>query len=140
MSSSSKETTQTQSSSTRPWEQAMPLINTLLGQYGAQDTSVTGDQSTALASLKNSLSGLPNFGGSGADAVSKLFSSDSSPQVGMLQGAYGDLKKNLGATASGANLNPYDTPGFGDAIASKTADFLATGVITNQCAGSCDPD
>lgn len=134
MSSSSKETSQTQSSSSQPWAQALPLVNQLLGQYGAQDTSVTGDQSTALASLKNSLSGLPNYGASGADAVSKLFSSDSSPQVGMLQGAYDTLKTNLTPTASGANLNPYDTPGFGDAI--RTAIDDATKATKGVYAGS----
>ena len=134
MSSSSKDTQQTQSSSTAPWAQAMPLVNQLLGQYGNQSTSVTGDQSTALASLKNSLSGLPNFGASGADAISKLFASDSSPQVGMLQGAYGDMKSNLGATASGANLDPYKTPGFSDAINTAIAD--ATKATKNVYAGS----
>ena len=52
----------------------------------------------------------------------------------MLQGAYGDLKKNLGATASGANLNPYDTPGFGDAI--RTAIDSATNQTKGVYAGS----
>lgn len=124
MSSSSKETQQTQSSQTRPWAEAMPLVNTLLGQYGGMSTGVTGDQSSALAGLKNSLSGLPNFGGSGAEAIGKLFSSDSSPQVGMLNSAYDTLKTNLGSTASGANLNPYDTPGFADALNTATNDAL----------------
>jgi len=134
MSSSSKETQQTQSSQTRPWEEAMPLVSQLLGQYGGMSTGVTGDQSSALAGLKNSLSNLPNFGASGADAISKLFSSDSSPQVGMLQGAYDTMKTNLGATASGANLNPYETPGFGDAI--RTAIDDATRTTKGVYAGS----
>jgi hypothetical protein len=124
MSSSSKETQQTQQSQSQPWAPALPLVNQLLGQYGGMSTGVTGDQSDALAGLKSSLSNLPNFGQSGADSISKLFASDSSPQVGMLQSAYGDLKSNLGATASGANLNPYDTPGFSDALKTATDDAL----------------
>jgi hypothetical protein len=134
MSESKKSTEQSQSSQTRPWEEAMPLVNTLLGQYGGMSTGVTGDQSSALAGLKNSLSNLPNFGASGADAISKLFASDSSPQVGMLQGAYDTMKTNLGATASGAHLNPYDTPGFGDAI--RTAIDDATRTTKGVYAGS----
>lgn len=112
----------------------MPLINTLLGQYGGMSTGVTGDQSSALAGLKNSLSGLPNFGSAGASAIGKLFSADSSPQVGLLQSAYDTQRSNLGATASGANLNPYDTPGFGDAI--RTAINDTTNQVKGVYAGS----
>jgi hypothetical protein len=124
MSSSSKETQQSQQSETRPWAEAMPLVNTLLGQYGSMSTGVTGDQSSALAGLKNSLSGLPNFGGTAAESIGKLFSSDSAPQVGMLNTAYDTLRTNLGGTASGANLNPYETPGFSDALRTATDDAL----------------
>lgn len=124
MSSSSKETTQQQSSQTRPWEEAMPLVNTLFNQYSGMNTGVTGDQSSALAGLKNSLSNLPNFGATASEGLSKLFSSDSTPQVGMLNSAYDTLKTNLGSTASGANLNPYETPGFADALNTATTDAL----------------
>lgn len=124
MSSSSKETQQSQTSQTRPWEESQPLINSLLSQYGGLSAGVTGDQSAALAGLKNSLSGLPNFGSTAAEGLGKLFSSDSTPQVGMLNTAYDTLKTNLGGTASGANLNPYDTPGFGDALRTATDDAL----------------
>lgn len=134
MGSSSKTTEQSQQSSTRPWEQAMPLVNSLLGQYGNLSTGVTADQSDALAGLKNSLSNLPNFGQSGADAISKLFSADSSGQVGMLNDAYGTLKTNLSGTASGSNLNPYETPGFGDAI--NTAIQDATNKVKGVYAAS----
>ena len=134
MSESKKTTEQTQSSTTSPWEPAQGLLTNLISQYSGLNTGVTGGQSSALASLNNSASNLPNFGSSGADAISKLFSSDSSPQVGMLQGAYGDLKSNLGATASGANLNPYNTPGFSDAI--NTAIQDATKATKGVYAGS----
>jgi len=102
----------------------MPLVNQLLGQYGGMSTGVTGDQSSALAGLKSSLSNLPSYGQQGADSISKLFSSDSSPQVGMLQSAYDTMKTNLTPTASGANLNPYETPGFADALRTATDDAL----------------
>lgn len=135
---SSKETTTTQntSSETRPWQEAMPLIGKLLSGYGGQSTGVTGDQSAALDSLKASLSNLPNFGGAGADAISQLFKGigSSGDQVGMLKDAYGTLQKNLSGTASGANLNPYETPGFGDALRTIIND--TTNAVKSQYAGS----
>jgi hypothetical protein len=138
MSSSSKETKQTQESQTRPWAEAMPLVNTLLGQYGNLNTGVTSDQSAALAGLKNSLSNLPNFGGTAAESLGKLFSSDSTGQVGMLNSAYDTLKTNLGATASGANLNPYETPGFADALKFASDDALNR-VKSTYAASGRDP-
>ena len=129
MTESSKTTEQSQSSSTRPWEQAMPLLGNLFSQYGSMNTGVTANQGGALTNLANAASSIPNFGEAAAGGINKLFSSDSSPQVGMLQSAYGDLKSNLGGTASGANLNPYDTPGFGDALRTIIQD------TTNQTKG-----
>jgi hypothetical protein len=122
MTESSKTTEQSQSSQTRPWAEAMPLVSSLFSKYGNLDTGVTPNQGGALTNLANSVSNLPNFGSQGAGAIGKLFSSDSSPQVGMLQSAYGDMKTNLGGTASGAHLNPYETPGFSDAIRTMIQD------------------
>lgn len=122
MTESSKSTEQSQTSQTRPWEESMPLVNSLLSQYGGMNAGVTANQGGALTNLANATSAIPNFGSTAAGGINKLFSSDSSPQVGMLQSAYGDLKSNLGGTASGANLNPYETPGFADAIRTMMQD------------------
>lgn len=135
--SSSKNTTQnaSTSSSSSPWAASMPLISSLLGSYGSLGTGVTGDQGGALAKLQAALSNAPNFGDAAASAVGNLFSKgDSSPQVGMLNDAYSTLKTNLGSTASGANLNPYDTPGFSDAM--RTAIDDATKSVKGVYAGS----
>lgn len=129
MTDSSKTTNQSQQSTTSPWAPAQGLLQNLIGQYGGQSTSVTPEQSAALANLQSSTSGLPNFGDQGTGAVNNLFSSSTQPQVGMLQNAYGSLQNNLGATASGANLDPYSTPGFGDALKTMTSD------ITNATKG-----
>lgn len=129
---SSKETTTQQSSSTSPWTPAMPLVNSLLSSYGGLNAGVTGDQSNALASLKAAAAAIPNFGGSAADAISRLFSqgaTGSPGQVGMLNDAYGTLQRNLNPTAAGANLDPYSTPGFGDAVKTMIQD------ATNQVKG-----
>lgn len=123
MTESSKTTNQSQSSTTAPWAPAQGLLTNLIGQYGGLDTSVTGGQSSALDNLASSVSGLPNFGSAGAGAINNLFSSSTAPQVGQLNSAYGTLQNNLGATASGANLDPYSTPGFGDAIKTTMDDI-----------------
>jgi len=129
MSESSKTTDQSQQSQTSPWSAAQPLLDKVLGQYGSQSTAVTPGQSDALANLTQATAGLPNFGSQGTGAINNLFSSSTAPQVGMLNQAYGDLRTNLGSTASGANLDPYSTPGFGDALKTMTSD------ITNATKG-----
>ena len=134
MADSKKTTEQTQQSQTSPWAPTQGLLTSLIGKYSGVDPSVTGDQSSALSNLTSSVSGIPNFGSAGAGAIGKLFNSDNSGQVGMLNTAYDTLRGNLGGTASGANLNPYDTPGFGDAI--KTAINDATNATKSVYAGS----
>lgn len=47
----------------------------------------------------------------------------------MLQSALSGLQGNIGGTASGADLNPYSTPGFSDALKTMTND------ITNSVKG-----
>lgn len=114
--------TETQSNS-QPWSEATPMLRNLMARYGGLNTDVTGGQANALTNLSASAAGIPNFGATGAAGVNKLFSTDTSPQVGMLTSGYDTLQKNLGGTASGAELNPYSTPGFSDAIATMTGDI-----------------
>lgn len=129
MTDSSKTTDQSQQSTTAPWAPTQALLSGLIGKYSGLDTSVTPGQSSALANLGASTENLPNFGSQGVGAVNNLFNSSTAPQVGMLQNAYGTLQNNLNPTASGANLNPYSTPGFSDALNTATSD------ITNATKG-----
>ncbi len=125
MTDSSKTTDQSQQSQTSPWASAQPLLDKVLSGYGNQSTAVTPGQSSALANLTQATAGLPNFGKQGTGAINDLFSSSTQPQVGMLNKAYGQLNTNLGGTASGANLDPYSTPGFSDALAKMTSDITS---------------
>lgn len=120
---------QTQQSTSQPWAPAQPLLQNLIDQYSGQSTAVTGGQKSALDNLSTSAAGIPNFGDQGAGAVDKLFSSTTAPQVGMLTDALKGLNTNIGGTASGAELDPYSTPGFSDAINTMTSD------ITNKVKG-----
>jgi hypothetical protein len=129
MTDSTKTTEQSQQSTTNPWAPAQGLLTNLLGQYGGMDPSVTAGQSSALANLQNATGSVPNFGDAASGALGKLFGSDNSAQVGMLNNAYSTLQGNLGATARGDNLDPYKTAGFSDAINAATSD------ITNKVKG-----
>jgi hypothetical protein len=133
MTDSTSTTQQTQSSQSQPWAAALPLVNNLISKYGNQSTDVTGQQSTALANLNQATSNLPNFVPQASTAISNLFNTNTAPQVGMLQTAYDTQKANLSPIASGST-NPYDTPGFSDAI--KTAIADTTNAVKGVYAGS----
>lgn len=121
-------TTTTQSSS-QPWSEATPMLRTLMAKYGGINTDVTGAQTSALNNLSDAAGSVPNFGGAAANGVGRLFNSDTSGQIGMINTGYDTLNKNLGGTASGAELDPYSTPGFSDALKTGMED------ITNQVKG-----
>ena len=113
----------------QPWAPATPLLQSIIDKYSGMSTNVTGGQANALSNLNASAAGIPNFGSTGASGVQKLFGTDTSGQIGMINSGYDALKSNLGGTASGAELDPYSTPGFGDAI------NTAMGDITKQVKG-----
>jgi hypothetical protein len=120
-------TTQNQSTATQtdPWSAATPLLQSMISKYGNVSTDPTAAQNAATTNLINSTTGLPNFAPQGGAAINGMFGNS-----GMINNAYGDLKNNLGGWASGANLNPYSTPGFSDALKTMNSD------ITNQVKGT----
>lgn len=99
------------------------MLQEVLAKLGRQNTDITGGQESALANLNSAAAGIPNFGASSSEAIKNLFSSSTAPQVGMLTDAYKTLQGNLGGVASGAQLDPYSTPGFSDAISRMTKDI-----------------
>lgn len=125
----SQTTQQSQASTTNPWDPAQPMLKSLLAQYGGQSTAVTPEQQSALSNLNASASNIPNFGANASGAVNNLFSSNTDPQIGMLRSSLNQLQGNIGGTASGAELDPYSTPGFSDALKTMTQD------ITNSTKG-----
>ena len=138
MTESSKQSSQTQQSQTNPWAPAIPLATSLLGKYQGQNTDVTGGQKSALDNLTSATSNIPNFGASGAQAITNLFSSNNQPQVGVLNDAYSKLNANLNPIANGSQLNPYSTPGFGDALAT-TMDDITNRVKSSYNGSGRDP-
>jgi len=137
MGSDTPATTDTKSS-TSPWTEATPLLKNMISKYGGMNTDVTGLQSNALSNLNASAAGIPNLGATATGGVNKLFNNDVSPQVGMLGQGYDTLKANLGGTASGADLNPWNTPGFSDAMDTLSKN-ITTGVKGVYAGSGRDP-
>lgn len=120
---------QTQNSKTDPWAPAIPALTGALNKLTGLNTDVTGDQQTAANTLMTAANGVPSFGADASDTAKRLFGSSTAPQVGMLSDALKQYQTNIGGTASGAELDPYSTPGFSDAINTATND------ITNRVKG-----
>lgn len=117
--------TQNGTSTTNPWSDATPLLQSLIGKYSGLSTDPTAAQTDAAGNLVSAAGAVPSFAPQAAGAVNSTFGN-----AGMLSGNLDTLKANLGATASGANLDPYSTPGFGDAINTAMSD------ITKQVKGT----
>jgi hypothetical protein len=127
---SDEKTTQTnQSSTTNPWAPATPLLQNILGSLGGISTAQTPEQTAALAKLQGEAGSAPDLSAGETGAVTNALGTSTAPQQGMLGTALTNYGTNIGADASGANLDPYKTPGFGDALGTLTND------ITNQVKG-----
>lgn len=114
---------------TNPWSQATPLLEGLISKYSGMNTSPTSAQTDAAGNLVSAASGIPSFAPQAAGAINNTFGN-----AGMLNANLEAIKGNLGATASGANLDPYKTPGFGDAITTAMGDITKN--VKAQYAGS----
>ena len=134
MTQSSQSTQQAQNSTSAPWAPAQPLLTNLLGQYGQMGTAVTPGQSQALSNLWGAASSIPNFGKSASGSVNNLLNANNTGNVGTLQTAYQTMQNNLAPVTNPANVNPYNTPGFSDAMDTMTSD--ATKAVKGVYAGS----
>jgi len=127
------ETKQTQSSTTNPWEPAQPMLKGILGQLDSNlsNTGVTGAESGALTSLVNNANTatsqyapqIANY------AKTLLGGGGATDQAGNVNANYQRYVDQTNPLASNTNYNPYDTPGFRDAINTATSD------ITNSTNG-----
>lgn len=113
-----------------PYAPAAGLLQRLIDQYGGINTGVTPEQQAGASRLSAGADSIsPTMGADAAAGVNRLFGTDTTPQIGMLSNALSGLQSNIGATASGANLDPMKTPGFGDALSTAMND------ITNRVKG-----
>src|ERR1700743_2855215 len=122
MGGDTKSTDTTQSSQTNPWAPTQPMLQQLLSNLGGKSTSVTPGQSTALSNLQNSANNLPDLSGAVTGATTNALGTNTGAQQGMLGSAYQSYLQQMLPTASGANLNPMNVPGFSNALNTMTQD------------------
>jgi len=127
-------TSQTQSSTTAPWAEAQPALQGILSQLtgNLSKTGVTGGESGALDTLTaNGNNFTSQYGQPIADYAKTLLSGGgATDQAGNVNANYQRYVDQTNPLASNTNYNPYDTPGFRDAINTATSD------ITNNTNGT----
>jgi hypothetical protein len=128
------EQTQTQQSTTQPWLEAQPALKGILGQLQGNlgNTGVTGAESGALAGGVNNAN---NWTSQFAPQVSSfaqtlLNGGGATDQAGAVNANYQRYQDQANPLASNTNYDPYQTPGFKDAIDTLKND------ITSQVNGS----
>lgn len=126
-------TTQTQNSTTEPWKDAQPALQGILSQLTGNlaNTGMTGAESGAYDTLvKNANSASSTYAPQIADfAKTLLGGGGATDQAGAVNQNYQRYVDQTNPLASNTNYNPYDTPGFKDALSTTIAD------ITNSTNG-----
>jgi hypothetical protein len=126
-------TSQTQASTTNPWAEATPALKGILG--GLQDnlskTGLSWGEDNALDVLKNNgANATSQFAPQIQDFAKTLLSGGgATDQAGNVNANYQRYVDQTNPLASNTNYNPYDTPGFKQAIDTTIAD------ITNSTNG-----
>jgi hypothetical protein len=129
---SSKQTT-TQNSTTAPWEAAQPALQGILSQLQGNlaNTGLTGAENNALTgSTNNAYNWTSQFAPTiNSYAKDLLAGGGATDQAGNINANYQRYVDQTNPLASNTNYNPYDTPGFKDALSTTIAD------ITNSTNG-----
>lgn len=127
------QTSQTQNSTTNPWEPAQPALTGILGQLQTQlgNTGITGAETGALNTIAaNGQNATTQFAPQITDyAKTLLGGGGATDQAGNVNANYQRYQDQTNPLASNTNYNPYDTPGFKDAINTQISD------ITNSTNG-----
>jgi len=115
-------TTQNQNSTSTasPYAPAVGMIDNLISKYSGISTDPTKAQTNAAQAGVDATAGLQNFAPQATSAINSSFGN-----AGMLNSNLATINKNLGGMAGGAGLNPYETPGFGDALKTMTEDITS---------------
>jgi Chaperone of endosialidase len=132
--SSNNTTTTSQSATTNPYAPAIPLLANEASTIGNINTGVTSDQSNALGLLNSETGQIPDLTAPATSAVTNSLDASTAPWQGMLGSTVNNYMNNTNPVATNTDLNPYDTPGFSQAIQA-----MNTGIgqqVESQFAGS----
>lgn len=103
--------TQTQNSTSQPWQAAQPQLNNILTQLGGINPALTDNQSNAL----DQTVALAKAGNPYAPAIDSYVTTalgGGPDRTGLLSDAYNNYKTNLAGTAQGDYLDPNKNPFF----------------------------
>lgn len=126
--------TTNQSSTTRPWDIATQPLTDLLNRFSGLGNETNTTLDSAYANMYDALGQVPNFGPDATRGIGRMYQTDTTGQIDMMNRGFNSLNERLGGLASGAELDPYKTPGFSDAISTMTGDI--TDKIKGLYAGS----
>ena len=124
--------TQTQNSTTAPWEAAQPALTGILSQVnqGLGNTALNANETGAIDSMVKNAGTASQFAPQIADfAKTLLGGGGATDQAGNVNANYQRYVDQTNPLASNTNYNPLETPGFKDALSTTIAD------ITNSTNG-----
>jgi hypothetical protein len=123
----------TQNSTTNPWEPAQPALQGMLSQLQGNlgKTGITGAEDKAIDQMViNGANATSQYAGPIAGFAKNLLAGGgATDQAGNVNANYQRYVDQTNPLASNTNYNPYDTPGFSDALRTLTGD------ITNNVNG-----
>lgn len=111
--------TQTQQSTTAPWEAAQPLMQGILGQLGSYvpQTGINGTQTNALNTIEQNAGNVGNYTPQINNYVSSMLAGGGAlNQAPAVQSAYNAYAAQTNPLASNTNYDPMQTPGIGDQL------------------------
>jgi len=119
-------TSQTQNSTTAPWAEAQPALQGILSQLTGNlgKTGLTGAETGAIDTLSANAGQASQFAPQITDFAKSLLSGGgATDQAGAVNQNYQRYQDQTNPLASNTNYNPYDTPGFKDALSTTISDI-----------------
>jgi hypothetical protein len=121
-------TSQTQSSTTKPWDAAQPALQGILGQLSGNlnNTGLTGQETGAINQLEQNAGQASQFAPQVKQyATDLLGGGGATDQSGAVNANYQRYVDQTNPLASNTNYDPRSTPGFSDALDAKIADITS---------------
>jgi hypothetical protein len=123
---------QTQQSTTEPWKPAQPALNGILGQLQGliPNSGLSSTSNDAINQMEgNAQAGNPYSDQIGGVVGNLLNGGGANAQAPAIQNGLNTYQQQTNPLASNTDYNPYNTPGFSDALKTMGSD------ITNQVNG-----
>lgn len=128
-----KQQTQTQNATTAPWAPTQGLLSSIIGQYGGQNTGVTGDQSAALTGLLDASRNIQSFLPQATGVANDLVGSTAN-HAGILSDVFQNYQNVASPYLTGQYVDPNSNPYLKGALETARGDVTRT--INDQFAAA----